>query len=111
MHAQQVGQRLGDHRAARNERLLALWQRRIDVRNGHTCGAPKGSWRNREVLQFADMQCISANCRRSEEHTSELQSHLNLVCRLLLEKKKKMLTTLGTAQLASHGMFSQMDLL
>src|SRR5260370_3370788 len=25
--------------------------------------------------------------RRSEEHTSELQSHLNLVCRLLLEKK------------------------
>src|SRR5690242_20865790 len=26
---------------------------------------------------------------RSEEHTSELQSHVNLVCRLLLEKKKK----------------------
>src|SRR5690242_21149791 len=36
-----------------------------------------------------------ARCRsgavptRSEEHTSELQSHVNLVCRLLLEKKKK----------------------
>src|SRR4051812_49527234 len=29
-----------------------------------------------------------AGCR-SEEHTSELQSHVNLVCRLLLEKKKK----------------------
>src|SRR5215467_15847840 len=29
------------------------------------------------------------NCRRSEEHTSELQSPCNLVCRLLLEKKKK----------------------
>src|SRR4029434_11337110 len=28
-------------------------------------------------------------CVRSEEHTSELQSHLNLVCRLLLEKKKE----------------------
>src|SRR5436309_12339769 len=28
-------------------------------------------------------------CRRSEEHTSELQSRENLVCRLLLEKKKK----------------------
>src|SRR5260221_867476 len=27
-------------------------------------------------------------CRRSEEHTSELQSHSDLVCRLLLEKKK-----------------------
>src|SRR5260370_12854629 len=31
---------------------------------------------------------------RSEEHTSELQSHLNLVCRLLLEKKKKELPIL-----------------
>src|SRR2546430_5278476 len=31
---------------------------------------------------------------RSEEHTSELQSQSNLVCRLLLEKKKKMLITL-----------------
>src|SRR5690242_21284276 len=30
---------------------------------------------------------------RSEEHTSELQSHVNLVCRLLLEKKKKKKTT------------------
>src|SRR5690242_21139149 len=29
-----------------------------------------------------------ADERRSEEHTSELQSHVNLVCRLLLEKKK-----------------------
>src|SRR5690242_21467867 len=29
---------------------------------------------------------------RSEEHTSELQSHVNLVCRLLLEKKKKNIT-------------------
>src|SRR5260370_16501644 len=31
---------------------------------------------------------IAASGDRSEEHTSELQSHLNLVCRLLLEKKK-----------------------
>src|SRR5260370_9242952 len=31
---------------------------------------------------------------RSEEHTSELQSHLNLVCRLLLEKKKKRNTSI-----------------
>src|SRR5436190_14985129 len=30
---------------------------------------------------------------RSEEHTSELQSHSDLVCRLLLEKKKKNITT------------------
>src|SRR5260370_19021056 len=33
--------------------------------------------------------CNSRRIIRSEEHTSELQSHLNLVCRLLLEKKKK----------------------
>src|SRR5260370_32762797 len=32
---------------------------------------------------------IAIHSNRSEEHTSELQSHLNLVCRLLLEKKKK----------------------
>src|SRR5260370_29770460 len=37
---------------------------------------------------------------RSEEHTSELQSHLNLVCRLLLEKKKsKSLTATPTLSL------------
>src|SRR5260370_15413010 len=39
------------------------------------------------------MLTVSATCaQRSEEHTSELQSHLNLVCRLLLEKKKKRTT-------------------
>src|SRR5690242_6222176 len=32
---------------------------------------------------------LRASKLRSEEHTSELQSHVNLVCRLLLEKKKK----------------------
>src|SRR2546422_8040937 len=32
---------------------------------------------------------LTAEGRRSEEHTSELQSRLHLVCRLLLEKKKK----------------------
>src|SRR6266850_3335848 len=32
---------------------------------------------------------LSSSSRRSEEHTSELQSPCNLVCRLLLEKKKK----------------------
>src|SRR5438132_7597204 len=32
---------------------------------------------------------------RSEEHTSELQSHSDLVCRLLLEKKKKQCTTVN----------------
>src|SRR5438477_6201886 len=35
------------------------------------------------------MHCFDrGRVQRSEEHTSELQSHVNLVCRLLLEKKK-----------------------
>src|SRR5438034_4699604 len=35
---------------------------------------------------------------RSEEHTSELQSHSDLVCRLLLEKKKKLTQSLHTTR-------------
>src|SRR5258708_9871036 len=42
------------------------------------CGLYRGSWRSRESPPA-----------RSEEHTSELQSPDHLVCRLLLEKKKK----------------------
>src|SRR4051812_49843081 len=38
-----------------------------------------------EALADLFSGCASS---RSEEHTSELQSHVNLVCRLLLEKKK-----------------------
>src|SRR2546426_3122297 len=39
---------------------------------------------------FSDMEGDMAHgCLRSEEHTSELQSPCNLVCRLLLEKKKR----------------------
>src|SRR5260221_1612857 len=37
---------------------------------------------------------LRAWCDRSEEHTSELQSHSDLVCRLLLEKKKLTRTTM-----------------
>src|SRR2546430_13537632 len=40
--------------------------------------------------------------RRSEEHTSELQSQSNLVCRLLLEKKKKKNTPMRTHYTSSH---------
>src|SRR5260370_31369145 len=44
----------------------------------------------------------SHTAMRSEEHTSELQSHLNLVCRLLLEKKNKYSACLDTALHAGH---------
>src|SRR5690606_40707944 len=39
-------------------------------------------------LSWADRSATTSSLRRSEEHTSELQSRENLVCRLLLERKK-----------------------
>src|SRR2546426_3161140 len=42
--------------------------------------------------------CSHPGSRRSEEHTSELQSPCNLVCRLLLEKKKKIHITLTSTE-------------
>src|SRR5438034_2574981 len=41
-----------------------------------------------DTLTFGMLGC-DFHCGRSEEHTSELQSHSDLVCRLLLEKKKE----------------------
>src|SRR5260370_11281995 len=44
---------------------------------------------SRLSLSYSTVAALTASdSDRSEEHTSELQSHLNLVCRLLLEKKK-----------------------
>src|SRR2546427_7701378 len=45
--------------------------------------------RQLDVIQPKVIVCLGAVALRSEEHTSELQSQSNLVCRLLLEKKKK----------------------
>src|SRR5689334_24812158 len=42
-----------------------------------------------EQLNRLEEFVVAAEARRSEEHTSELQSQFHLVCRLLLEKKKK----------------------
>src|SRR5690242_11119195 len=47
----------------------------------------------RHVRTLMRRMGIEALYRRSEEHTSELQSHVNLVCRLLLEKKNRMRLT------------------
>src|SRR5260221_1555709 len=52
------------------------------------------------VQSYATPVCLTSQGRRglrSEEHTSELQSHSDLVCRLLLEKKNKLITNLRTA--------------
>src|SRR2546422_2059924 len=47
-----------------------------------------------EAYAFSRSWCVVASVRRSEEHTSELQSRLHLVCRLLLEKKKTQFTNI-----------------
>src|SRR5438132_10897664 len=48
------------------------------------------TWHARRSTARAAKGRALARCRgRSEEHTSELQSHSDIVCRLLLEKKKK----------------------
>src|SRR2546422_6387129 len=54
---------------------------------------------------LSDRECLTyralverSNRYRSEEHTSELQSRLHLVCRLLLEKKKKKTLTIGVGR-------------
>src|SRR5260370_5213179 len=60
-----------------------------------TVVAPIASARTPEqlppLLRLAEVKLTKEE--RSEEHTSELQSHLNLVCRLLLAKKKKATST------------------
>src|SRR2546429_3032346 len=54
-----------------------------------------------ELVRHVDERAVSTG--RSEEHTSELQSRLHLVCRLLLEKKK---TTLDEARTQYHNSIS-----
>src|SRR5256885_5660444 len=51
------------------------------------------------MAQIYSASSLSEIIRRSEEHTSELQSPCNLVCRLLLEKKNTYLTSTYTSSL------------
>src|SRR2546430_12430487 len=51
---------------------------------------------------WASYQPIAKDGTRSEEHTSELQSQSNLVCRLLLEKKKKRASRLAEQTLSTY---------
>src|SRR2546430_5855024 len=46
------------------------------------------------LQELMDRTIAELDGKRSEEHTSELQSQSNLVCRLLLEKKKKEISSL-----------------
>src|SRR5688572_31596214 len=61
----------------------ALDDRKVDYNNCSICH------QTNKALAIASLTSASVDPSRSEEHTSELQSQSNLVCRLLLEKKKK----------------------
>src|SRR5260370_15963558 len=52
-------------------------------------GSPARAARRFGLDAAVPLVYVTGGAQRSEEHTSELQSHLNLVCRLLLEKKKE----------------------
>src|SRR5437016_8158482 len=58
------------------------------------------------MMRFSSQNLPSGIGDRSEEHTSELQSLTNLVCRLLLEKKKKEVDTANNSQ---HGQSAGME--
>src|SRR5256885_8100242 len=48
-----------------------------------------------ELLDLVELEVRELLSKRSEEHTSELQSPCNLVCRLLLEKKKQQISVIS----------------
>src|SRR2546429_6893544 len=70
--------------------------RSVEVRRSTHHGHP-------QIRSDADCDHVLRHLPRSEEHTSELQSRLHLVCRLLLEKKKiQLLTLMCYPQLSSQ---------
>src|SRR5437870_7793030 len=81
----------GVHQAARRGAAPRLSGQDRPRRDGRGPHAPRRSrWRGGRGVETAVE-------RRSEEHTSELQSRGHLVCRLLLEKKKKKISNTRSA--------------
>src|SRR2546430_5067169 len=74
---------------------LAEGKPKIDVSRTPSMSMTKSGELQRSAAGRPEMRpqrravCTTRKFQRSEEHTSELQSQSNLVCRLLLEKKKK----------------------
>src|SRR2546422_6952769 len=80
-------------------RSLDHEDRATEIFEGHRLNEPPGA----PVIELGDLFVherqggalrLRPRARRSEEHTSELQSRLHLVCRLLLEKKKDQMSVL-----------------
>src|SRR5438477_4559120 len=97
----------------RKTRMLLSWRGRFAVRRRWRMISRAPSrcirqWLTSLEMMLYDDRAIAVarvvSCdARSEEHTSELQSHVNLVCRLLLEKKKLQLAN------AISGVFGKSD--
>src|SRR2546429_1508014 len=73
---------------------LTLWKfsftpARPRNRRPGKCEKPDPGGRSQKSASHFPVDRRARKCERSEEHTSELQSRLHLVCRLLLEKKKQ----------------------
>src|SRR2546422_6640513 len=80
--------RLCSHRAMLTRIILGNYLRRVSTGSwwGSPCTCRMFPYRAAERITWS---MWPHSMTRSEEHTSELQSRLHLVCRLLLEKKKK----------------------
>src|SRR5690348_17419097 len=63
------------------------------------CRTVARAWRDTSRCPSSAISSIESAWCRSEEHTSELQSPVHLVCRLLLEKKKQQKSTKTSAEL------------
>src|SRR2546429_3900530 len=85
----------------RSESLMNLTPL-ISATSSQRCGAGPQDF-NASAISSSGMRrtCPTAKAARSEEHTSELQSRLHLVCRLLLEKKKQQ-RTYSTSTTSKH---------
>src|SRR5690242_21109790 len=75
---------------SKETRLVSVVGGRFAIENVPACELRMFvRWRQRRTPATVMVERGQTAHVRSEEHTSELQSHVNLVCRLLLEKKKK----------------------
>src|SRR5688500_20062300 len=103
-----MGSSAAYHLAGRGERVLGLERHTLAHDKGSSHGQSRiirlaysedpayvplvlrayDLWEQLERETGEDLMTITGGLMRSEEHTSELQSPCNLVCRLLLEKKK-----------------------
>src|SRR2546428_6201145 len=81
---------INEHVAAAGQIYAGKWWILEDVVFGEHAHIPNGLRHTVLSVEFVEIATQPfRRIRRSEEHTSELQSRSDLVCRLLLEKKKK----------------------